>query len=48
MIFFFFFFLHYIKIDKTTYQKNGETVLKRANDYYENNKEVLRENAKNR
>ena len=46
MIFLFFFFLHYIKIDKTTYQKNGETVLKRANDYYENNKRSIKRKCK--
>ena len=28
--------------------KKTETVLKRAKDYYENNKEVLREKAKNK
>ena len=37
------FFLHYIKMAETTYyQRNRETVLNRAEDYYENNKEVLR------
>ena len=35
--------------DKTTYyQKIREIILNRANKYYENNKEVLREKAKNR
>ena len=29
-------------------KKKTETVLKRAKDYYENNKEVLREKAKNK
>ena len=27
----------------TYYQKNREVILKRAKDYYENNKELLRE-----
>ena len=34
--------------ETTSYQRNRETVLKRAKDYYENNKEVLRQKAKNR
>ena len=42
------FFLLYVKIGETTYyQRNRETVLNRAKDY-ENNKEVLREKAKNK
>ena len=41
------FFLLYIKMCETTYyQRNRGTVLNRAKDYYENNKEVLREKAK--
>ena len=32
----------------TTYQRKGEVMLNRANKYYENNKEVLREKAKNK
>ena len=37
-------FLLYIKMGEITYyQTNRETVLNRAKDYYENNKEVLRE-----
>ena len=32
----------------TYYQRNGETILNRAKDYYENNKKVLREKAKNK
>ena len=36
--------LLYIKMGEITYyQTNRETVLNRAKDYYENNKEVLRE-----
>ena len=27
----------------TYYQRNGEVILNRAKDYYENNKELLRE-----
>ena len=34
-------------MSETTYYKiNSETVLNRAKDYYENNKEVLREKSK--
>ena len=42
-------FLLYIKMGETTYYKktNRKTILNRAKDYYENNKEVLREKAKN-
>ena len=41
--------LLYIKMDETTYyQRKKETILNRTKDYYENNKEVLREKAKNR
>ena len=29
--------------EKTNYQKNIKGILKRAKDYYENNKELLRE-----
>ena len=32
--------------ETTHYQKNGEMILNRAKDYYENNKELLRERAK--
>ena len=42
------FFLLYIKMDETTYQKNKETILNRAKDYYGNNKEVLTEKPKNK
>ena len=31
--------------ETTYYQRNRETVLNRAKDHYENNKEVLREKA---
>ena len=35
-------------MDNTTYyQRNGEIMLNRAKDYYENNKERLREQARN-
>ena len=38
-----------IKLGETTYyQRNRETLLNRAKDYYEDNKEVLREKAKNK
>ena len=33
-------------IDATYHQRNGDVILDRAKKYYENNKEVLRENAK--
>ena len=40
-------FLLYIKMGETTYyQRNREMVLNTAKDWYENNKEVLREKAK--
>ena len=32
----------------TYYQRNREVMLNRANEYYENNKEVLREKSKNK
>ena len=42
-------FLLYMKMGETTYQKkNRETILNGAKYYYENNKVVLRENAKNK
>ena len=34
--------------ETTYYQRNRETMLKRAKDYYQNKKEVLRERAKNK
>ena len=35
--------------DKTKYyQRNGRKILHRAEEYYENNNEILREKAKNR
>ena len=34
--------------ETTYYQRNGEVILNRAKDYYENNKELLRERAKNK
>ena len=45
------FFIIYIKIDETTYyQKNNnrETVLSRAKDYHENNKELLTDKVRNK
>ena len=33
-------------IDATYHQRNGDVILDRAKKYYENNKEVLRENPK--
>ena len=43
--------LLYVKInesaDLTYYQKNREVILNRAKDYYENDKERLREQARN-
>ena len=37
------FYLHYIKIDETTYyQRNRETILYRAKDHYKNKKKILR------
>ena len=45
--FFTFFFSPNIKVSGTTYyQINREVMLKRTNEYYENNKELLREKAK--
>ena len=42
-------FFHYIKIDNTTYyQRNREIMLYRAKDYYEIDKERLREKARNK
>ena len=37
------FFPIYIKMSETTYQRNREVILNRAKDYYENDKERLRE-----
>ena len=38
------FFIIYKKMSKATYyQRKREVILNRAKDYYENNKEVLRE-----
>ena len=38
------YFHHMKNMSETTYyQKNREVILKRAKDYYENNKELLRE-----
>ena len=34
--------------ETTCYQRNREVILKRVNDYYKNNKELLRERAKNK
>ena len=34
--------------ETTYYQKSRETILNRAKEYYENNKEVIRKKAKNR
>ena len=34
--------------ETTNYEKNTDAILNRANKYYENNKEVLREKAKNK
>ena len=34
--------------ETTCYQRNREVILNRAKDYYENNKELLRESAKNK
>ena len=35
-------------MNETTYQKNREIILNRAKDYYENNKELLRERERER
>ena len=46
------FFLLYIKMSKNTnlnyYQKNWDVILNRSKDYYENNKERLREQARDK
>ena len=43
------FFLLFIKMsDVTCYQRNRDVILNRAKDYYENDKERLREKARNR
>ena len=46
------FFLLYIKMSEsaylTYYQKNRDVILNRAKDYYENDKERLREQARNK
>ena len=45
----FIYFFHYLKMDNTTYyQRNREIMLNRAKDYYENDKERLREQARNK
>ena len=48
--FFFFFFLLYIKMgestDLTHYQKNKDLILSKAKEYYKNNKEKLRRQAR--
>ena len=33
-------------MSNTTYQKNRDVILNRVKDYYENNKEILRDQAK--
>ena len=38
----------YISEGKTYYQRNREVILNREGYYYENNKKVLREKAKNK
>ena len=43
----FYIFLLYIKVSETSYyQRNREVTLNRAKDYYENDKERLREQAR--
>ena len=43
------FFFHYIKMYNTTYyQKNREIMLNREKDYYENDKERVRDQARNK
>ena len=46
------FFLFYIKMSESTdltyYQRNRNVILNRAKDYYENDKDRLREQAKNK
>ena len=34
-------------VDLTYHQRNGEVILNRAKDYYENDQETLREEARN-
>ena len=34
--------------EETYYQRNRDVILNRAKDYYENNKETLRERTKNK
>ena len=34
--------------ETTYYKRNRETILNRAKEYYENNKEILREKARNK
>ena len=41
-------FLLYIKTSKTYYQRYIDVILDRANKYYENDKEILRQQAKNK
>ena len=46
---FFIFFLLYIKISNLTYyQRNRGVIVNRAKDYYENDKERLREHARDK
>ena len=46
---FFIFFLLYIKISNFTYyQRNRGVIVNRAKDYYENDKERLREHARDK
>ena len=43
------FFLLYIKMNEETYyQRSRETILNRTKEHYENNKEILREKARNK
>ena len=43
------FLLCIYKVSETTYyQRERETILNRANDYYKNNKEALRKRGKNK
>ena len=49
MEFYEFFFHHIQNMSETTcYQRNREVVLNKAKGYYENNKELLSERAKNK
>ena len=41
-------FLLYIKTSKTYYQRYIDVILDRANKYYENDKEILRQQAKSK